>query len=176
MSYFSAFHPLPHGWGLPGGRVKDFLDRVDTTVEVCQDLFAGGKLKIRLRKEFHIYEIRPISSVSNPLLQLADLFAGLAVFSWTHYNTFKQWQEKQKGQLILFSSDNDKKLVENKNISRSLQERCLVLSSFNGICKAKKLGVSLETRKGLWTPNPENPINFWLYEPQHPLDKAPTRR
>jgi hypothetical protein len=27
----------------------------------------------------------------------------------------------------------------------------------------------------LWTPKCSNPVNFWLYVPQHDLDKAPIK-
>jgi hypothetical protein len=50
-----------------------------------------------------------------------------------------------------------------------------VLKKFDETCKERKLGVSLKTKKGLWTPDPQRPINFWLYEPQHPEDKAPQK-
>jgi len=36
------------------------------------------------------------------------------------------------------------------------------------------MGVSLRKYKGLRTMKPSNPINFWWYEPQSDLDKAPT--
>jgi len=50
------------------------------------------------------------------------------------------------------------------------------LAEFNAACKSKKLGVSLKTHRGLRTLNPESPINFWWYEPQHDADRAPTKR
>lgn len=156
--------------------VKDFLDRADTEVEIYQDLFTSGKFKVRLRNEFLIQSISPASSASKPLLQLADLFAGLSVFSRTHYDTFETWRKRQEGQISFFASDGDKELTRNQEMSRSMRERCHVLQHFDRLCKSKELGVSLRTRKGLWTPDPENPINFWPYEPQHPMDKAPTRK
>lgn len=41
-------------------------------------------------------------------------------------------------------------------------------------CKQKRLGVSLQDSIGLETPNPNNPINFWPYTPQHEYDKTPS--
>jgi len=43
-------------------------------------------------------------------------------------------------------------------------------------CKKRKLGVSLETKRCFSTPNPNNPINFWYYKPQHKMDKAPIKK
>lgn len=46
---------------------------------------------------------------------------------------------------------------------------------FNSLCKQQRSAVSLKSNRGLWTPNPVNPLNFWMYEPQHPEDRAPTK-
>jgi hypothetical protein len=54
-------------------------------------------------------------------------------------------------------------------------ERFQVLYEFDGGCKNRKMGVSLKTFGGLKTLDPRRPINFWWYEPQHEMDKAPTR-
>ncbi len=154
--------------------VKDFLDRVDTEIELYQDLFRGGKFKLRLIREFQVYEIKPVSSDSYPFTQIADLFGGLSVFSRVHYDKFDEWLTKQEGSL--FSLKVGDELDGIARMSKSMQERCCVLARFDTLCKSRKLGVSLKTRRGLWTPDPKNPINFWPYTPQHPLDKAPTKR
>jgi len=188
LMYYKLFkHVLINGWpdgsawilypdehsAMDWDNVKDHLDKVDTKIEIYQNLFTGGKFKLRLIREFKIYKINPLSSACNPWLQIADLFAGLAVFSREHYSTYKQWQleqEKQKGQLFLFESEPDTK------ISRSSRERCYVLDYFYKLCRSKKLGVSLNTNKGLRTYNNKKPINFWFYTPQHPNDKAPSKK
>lgn len=46
------------------------------------------------------------------------------------------------------------------------QNRFLLIIKLNEVCKSYRLGVSLNTRKYLWTPDPSNPINFWHYEPK----------
>jgi len=153
--------------------VKNYLEKVDTKVEIYQNLFTGGKFELSLKKEFKIYKINPLSSACNPWLQIADLFAGLAVFSREQYSTYSQWlkeQEKQKGQFSLFDFE------ENNKISRSSQERCYVLYHFHKLCKDRKLGVSLRTCEGLLTFCNWKPINFWLYRPQHLKDKAPKKK
>lgn len=43
------------------------------------------------------------------------------------------------------------------------------------MCKDRRMGVSLRGGSGLWTPDPRMQLIFWLYEPQHPGDVAPTR-
>lgn len=59
--------------------------------------------------------------------------------------------------------------------SKSDLVRFYLLNHFDEECKKRKLGVSIKEKGYLHTFNPENPINFWNYEPQHGMDKAPTR-
>lgn len=123
----------------------------------------------RLGQEFCIEEIQEADSKENPLCQVADLLAGMSVFSRQRFTAYRCWKEQQRRQLRLFPDD------PAVSLSNSDEERCRVLEYLNASCKEHKLGVSLKTRQGLWTPDPTNPINFWFYEPQHPEDKAPTR-
>jgi len=103
---------------------------------------------------------------------MADLFAGLAVFSRQRFDEYQQW-------LWLLAKSKRVRLFESEHSepdsSRRTQERFDVLAEFDRLCKKHKMGVSLKTKRGLWTPDPKKPINFWVYEPQHPLDKAPRR-
>jgi hypothetical protein len=103
---------------------------------------------------------------------LADLFAGLAVYFRNSYDRFEQWQAINNQQQTLFQT----KPGSSIQFSKSDRERCHVLSRFDILCKRRKLGVSLRTCGGLKTFQPQNPINFWWYEPQHEADEAPVRR
>jgi hypothetical protein len=163
-------HPDEHT-ALNWETVEDCIKNVSTTVDVVRSLFTGGKFRIRLRREFGLEEIQPVSSGKHPLLQLADLFAGLAVFSREKFREYQMWNEATSQQKRLFDEADAA-----KGPSRSSGERFILLKKFDALCKQKRLGVSLNTKQGLWTPKPENPINFWLYEPQHPEDIAPQKR
>lgn len=123
----------------------------------------------RLGQEFCIEEIQEADSKGNPLCQVADLLAGMSVFSRQRFTAYRCWKDQQRRQLRLFPDDTA------VSLSNSDEERCRVLEYLNASCKEHKLGVSLKTRQGLWTPDPTNPINFWFYEPQHPEDEAPKR-
>lgn len=151
--------------------VQNFLGNVETSVEFRRDLFSDGKFQTLIKREFKIEKICPVTSHEEPLVQLADLFVGLGVFSRKNYNLFRSWEKRKSLQRSIFPEEN-----EHTNFSGSEVERFLVLYEFNKLCKNKKLGVSLETNQGLRTYKPENPINFWWYEPQHPADKAPTKK
>lgn len=162
-------HPDEHT-ALNWETLQDCIENVSTTVELDRSLFTGSRCRIRLRREFGLEEIQPVSSGEHPLLQLADLFAGLAVFSHHKFPEYQRWNEARSQQKRLFDEADAA-----KDPSRSSKERFMVLKTFDDLCKQKTIGVSLQTKRGLWTPKPENPINFWIYEPQHPEDKAPQK-
>ncbi len=152
------------------GTLQDCLENISTGVEVEHSLFTGGQFRILLRREFGIEEIQAVSSGAHPLLQLADLFAGLAVFSRDKFDAYQAWLQLTSTQVCLFEEGDT-----SAGPSRSSRERFHVLKKFDELCKERKLGVSLKEKSGLWTPQPQNPINFWLYEPQHPEDRAPEK-
>lgn len=140
---------------------------------------SNGGFCLQLRREFRIEEINAIASSDHPpLLQIADLFAGMAVFSRYKFNEYLEWELTSKGQsrLSQFLSIDDNIADQcAAKLSNRDHERFCVLQYLDSLCKKAKLGVSLKKGEGLWTPNPGNPINFWPYTPQHPNDKAPLR-
>lgn len=162
-------HPDEHT-AMDWDTVQDYLENVAARFEVGRSLFTQGQFRIRLRHDFGLEEIRAVSSQEYRLLQLADLFAGMAVFSRDQFDAYQTWLAARSKQSRLFEDRPD-----TANPSRSSRERFEVLRHFDKSCKQRKLGVSLKTKRGLWTPKPENPLNFWMYEPQHPDEKAPTK-
>jgi len=118
---------------------------------------------------FSIKQFEQVDSKQSPCCHVADLFAGLSVFSIKQYEKYKIWKRLYDSQLELFQPE------DNIKFSKSEKERFVVLDDFLNICKNKKLGVTIYNKKGLHTLNPNNPINFWHYEPQHENDKAPTK-
>lgn len=123
--------------------------------------------------KFFKFSVAPQCSHKEPLIQLADLFAGLAVFSRNKGASFVGWlsTEESKHQLVLFDREQD----VTEKASKADLVRFHLLKRFDECCKQKRLGVSVRTRRYLHTFNPENPINFWNYEPQHEMDIAPIR-
>jgi hypothetical protein len=122
--------------------------------------------------EFGIVRIEPNDSKEEPLIQLADFFAGLAVYSRARYDHYDKWKNHGTRQSKLFEDTPISPIM----ISKADQERCFILNYFNYNCKRKKLGVSLKTNKGLRSFDPTKPVNFWWYVPQHETDKAPLRK
>ena len=157
--------------GMKWAEVEDFLGKTSTQFEVRCDLFTQGRFSARLKQEFGIEQIMPCQSHQEPIIQMADLLVGLAVYSRISYDRYEQWNREHTQQPSLFSI-HTKIAVP---LSRSDHERCRVLSEFDAMCKRRKLGVSLKTNRGLKTFDPANPINFWWYEPQHEGEKAPVK-
>lgn len=122
-----------------------------------------------LQKEFHIFKITQCQSDQEPLIQLADFFAGIGSYSRANYHKLCAWKEQTPNQqLDLFPTSPVR-------FSHADKVRCAVITELNGRCKKHRLGVSLNTHHGLRTLNPHYPINFWWYTPQHKADRAPSR-
>ncbi len=179
--YYHLFKNVLHRWpsgstwalypdensALDWATVADFLDAAGFNRKVDSNLLEPS-FYIRIGHDFRILKIVEAHSTETPLCQVADLFAGLGVFSRKRYLQYCEWLERQSNQLPLFPAARAK-------LSNSDKERCTVLKHLDVLCKRYKLGVSLRSSHGLRTYNPANPINFWLYEPQHSKDKAPLK-
>ncbi len=135
------------------------------------DLFSGG-FRLRLKLDFHVLQISEACSAETPLCQLADLFAGLGAFSHSAYPRYASWLCTQSGQMPLELGLDDAQVEP----SKSDQERFTIMKHFDDECKKRKMHVGLKSSRGFKTHDPRQPINFWLYEPQHPDDKAPVKQ
>jgi hypothetical protein len=100
----------------------------------------------------HIVALEPRRSEAEPLIQLADLFAGLAAFSRQAYATYDRW-------LVLTQAH-----AAQTELSASDRVRCRLLDDFFLACKLRGLGVSLRTHLGLRTYDAERPVCFWWAE------------
>lgn len=151
--------------------IQNFLEVTSKRREFNFSLYSDAFL--RPKQDFDILDIQPVNSREHPLLQVADLFAGIAVFSHDKFDEYQQWLRNKSNQLALPELE----LQNSADLSsRSTRERFEVLYQLVELCKAQSLQLSLKSHRGLRTMNPKRPINFWLYEPQHPRDKAPTRK
>ena len=120
--------------------------------------------------EINIAEIIAGKSHESPLIQVADLLAGLAVYSRSSYTKFEEWSRQTSNENRNEMKSNGKPMQQ---LSRADHERCLILAQFDEQCKKYKMGVSLRRMRGLRTFNPVKPMNFWWYEPQTEEDIAP---
>jgi len=119
--------------------------------------------------DFNIKSIDQVQSDQEPIIQLADLFAGLGNYSISSHQKYIVWKEINSPQENLFSFSND------IQFSRSDKERFLVISELENLCSICEIEIRSKHSIGFHTPNPKSPLNFWLYNPQAGYDKAPVK-
>jgi hypothetical protein len=112
----------------------------------------------------HIERIIPSDSQREPLIQVADFFVGLAVFSRANYDDYADWLAQDNTLLEDMAPTSEDSLPA--HVSGSLRQRCLILDLFYTQAKARSLGVSLRSQHGLKTYLPDMPITFSWYTPQ----------
>jgi len=117
-----------------------------------------------------ILSFKSVESADSPFVQLADLFAGMASYSRERSSQIKVLLKEKNEQPNLFDeAKSDVKITPTDRV------RFEVIWNFYLQCKRYHLGVSLKTKNYLLTQSPQNPINFWHYEPQNSMDKAPVK-
>lgn len=151
-------------------QVRTFLQMKEITPGKARRLGVGALIFSGYTRRYRVEDIGPVDSAEQVLVQLADLLAGLVIFSRETYDLYASWEPFAQGQHSLFEPD-----AEPPKTSASERERFRLLQEFNQLCKGKKLGVSLQTYRGLRTLDPRRPVNFWWYEPQGDYDTAPVR-
>lgn len=107
-----------------------------------------------------------------PIIQLADLYAGLVRTSRKESATFYQYYNGKinENQLTLFNTNNA------INVSKSLKSKFDVMCHFKQKADKFKFGINLSKNKYFQTFNSKSNINIWHYEPQGIYDKAPTKK
>ena len=122
-----------------------------------------------------VKDIREAESDEEPLVQLADLFAGMARFSREKGIECCNW-------LAIYGNPEQPPFPDLlaqlgiQDYGKSDECRFKLIGELCRVCKKHRLGVNINKRKYLWTPDPTSPINFWPYEPQSEYDKAPVKR
>ena len=106
----------------------------------------------------------------NALIQIADIFAGLARTSYEDYGKYEKWLNQPQQSLFP-----DEKLNE-VELSVKDKHRFKIYKFIDNYCKRKSWKVSLKTNKGFSTfKDNSKPLNFWFYRPQCEEDKAPLK-
>ncbi len=150
--------------------IADYLDITGTNIKLEGSLFETFKL--RLSQDFQIETIAETKSTDNSLIQVADLFAGLGAYSHAEYQKYEEWRKLENRQLTLeldFGQSGPSIKLSNRD-----KVRCKIINQLNMLCKQHKLSIGLSSTRGFKSYKPQYPMNFWVYEPQHLNDKAPT--
>lgn len=105
----------------------------------------------------------------NALIQIADIFAGMARTSYEDYGNYEKWLNS--GQQSLFPNEN----LNAVEVSGKDKHRFKIYEFVDKHSKRKSWTVSLKSNKGFCTYDKSKPLNFWFYMPQHEEDKAPLK-
>jgi hypothetical protein len=157
--------------GLRWSSLQTHLSNAEKSLDVSPPapLFEFEGLIISLRRQFHLRGLGPLPSHSTPFIQVADLFAGIAAFSWNCHDCYKRWESSQGPAQGVFTA-----VTQSPSFTKSERERCPVLNHLDNKCKARRFQIGLSSTKGLKSHRQDIPLRFWLYVPQHAADKAPT--
>jgi uncharacterized protein DUF3800 len=114
--------------------------------------------------------VKELESDKYPILQLADLYAGIVRTSRTEISFYHWFKEQDYTKPNLFN-------IEVKtSISNSMRPKYEVMKYFKEKSGIHRLGINLSKHQYFTTFNRRNNICIMHYEPQHELDKAPTRK
>jgi len=118
-----------------------------------------------LKKNSSKYSADPVQLVKSdqePLVQIADIFAGMAAYSHNKGNKLVEWLKVDAPQ----TSNNDARQLSFKFLNKtSITGRELWRNRFikyvQDKCKSKNYQVSINNKKGLHTFRPSSPFNFF---------------
>lgn len=158
--------PLASSWT----HFADQHDGLDWSMIDLGTLRRGARKSQKVDQRPFLETKKPIEQVDSKkyrMVQLADLFAGLARFSYTHYDQVSM----PPGSRPLPGLD-----CSRTEQSKSSELRSRLLREFLRECESRKLGVFLDpAKRGLVTRPINRPVSFWHYEPQHPDDTGARR-
>ena len=113
--------------------------------------------------------IKESNTEENSLIQIADIFAGMARTSYEDYGNYEKWLNGR--QTSLFEEE-----ITRPELSGKDKHRFKIYKFVDEHSKIRSWKVSLKTNRGFSTYKDETkPLNFWFYRPQHEEDKAPLK-
>jgi hypothetical protein len=111
--------------------------------------------------EFEFSGVKELNSAGEPLIQLADLFAGMARFSHEDNGCAKwvdKWKPEEQKELIPYMAG------DKKSSQKAKECRYMLIAGVYNLCHRHSLYVSIKTKGYLRTRRHESPINFWPYK------------
>lgn len=165
----------------PSGSIWEICpdERTDMDWQTLEDCLQYPSKKTRRSGQFRIdpkavtrpsvISVNQVTSSARPLVQVADLFAGLAAFSWNSRDAYGRWQLQESGQMNLFGDN------EPTSLSPGDTYKARTLQFLDDINRNMRLGIRYSPNDGLKSSAPIKPLNFWFYRPQSPEDKAPQK-
>jgi len=112
--------------------------------------------------------VKELESDKYPLIQLADLYAGMMRTSKKEIDFYHWYNESYTNEANLFD------LKPQINISKSREPKYRVMKNFKDKSSLYKMGINLSSDKCFKTFTNKGGIVIWHYSPQNKYDKAPT--
>jgi len=118
-----------------------------------------------------VKSVRELDSKDYPIIQLADLYAGLVRTSRAESDKYSLWHQLNalQCQPSLFEEDLD------VDVSKTLKPKFEVMREFHEKAKKYRLGVNFSDSKYFKTFHDKSNLSIWHYEPQSEFDKAPIK-
>jgi len=148
--------------------IVSYLNMTRLQRKVREPLLIG--LMLGENNQFEFSEVEQLDSLGEPLVQLADLFAGMARFSYEENVSCAEWVERWKAEWVGRCEDGKQgELIppterNNRNITRLKECRYKIIGELYYLCRRYGLYVSIRKKNHLNTWRPKNPINFWSYK------------
>jgi hypothetical protein len=152
-----GFYPDEH----PGVNWSGVASRLNMTgmltAEGNREAFVDGTDE---DAQFALSKLEELDSAGEPLIQLADEFAGIAHFLHEDNGGWAEWLARGDGRqgILMPSTARDE-----GNIKSSTECRYRLIGRLYHLCRRHGLYVSLGSGKHLRTWRPQSPINFWDY-------------
>ncbi|MFC1957173.1 DUF3800 domain-containing protein [Chloroflexota bacterium] len=154
---------------------KETAKYLNVTSLYRPDLQQPELVEVPKYEELQFGRIQQVDSIKEPLVQLADLFAGMARYSNEDGRQCVQWLSSQVSKWQLkFKYLCPRNNMKDKDTRKRV---CLyqLIGKLYRLCGQYKLYVSINEKECLWTRICTKPINFWTYKPQGNYDKAPIK-
>lgn len=144
---------------------------------IDKSLIKKDPFQLSFFDEFHQVRIKynnvkELQSDKYPIIQLADLFAGIIRTSRLESDKFYNWY-------ILKKNENQSSLFGNQlssEISNNLLPKFELMYDFKCLADSKSMGLNLSSEKYFKTFNCKRNLHVWHYKPQGDYDKAPLRK
>lgn len=141
-------------------RGKDYAEITNIVNTAANSKKIYTQSLIKLANEYNIQYGDELDSKNSRLIQITDIFAGLAAFSYNSYGDYTDWKKNTTGTLSFDFAQSD---IENNKNAKNHHPKFQLLDKINTECKKHNPKHSIDTKHGLYSFNPSYGMNFWLW-------------
>lgn len=142
-------------------RGKDYAEITDIVNNAANSKNTYVQSLIKLATEYNIRYGGELDSKNSRLIQITDIFAGLAAFSYNYYSDYTDWEKNALGALSFDFAQPD---IEANKIAAKHNHKFQLLNEINERCKKYNRDKhSLNSKHGLCSFGHGYGMNFWLW-------------